>query len=95
MRAAKLTRRDVLRAATGSFQCIRPKAFSPLLKGKKVEVRRLAPENACAADVLVQIRWRGRTMAVRLSQMIGIDVDESTAEAIADWHYWLAQGYCF
>jgi len=21
--------------------------------------------------------------------------DESTAEAIADWRYWLAQGYCF
>jgi DNA invertase Pin-like site-specific DNA recombinase len=29
------------------------------------------------------------------SQLIGIDVDESTAEAIADWHYWGAQGYCF
>ncbi|MGD0225063.1 MAG: calcium-binding protein [Terriglobia bacterium] len=24
-----------------------------------------------------------------------MDVDESTAEAIADWHYWVAQGYCF
>jgi hypothetical protein len=45
--------------------------------------------------MLVQIRWHGRTMAVPLSQLIGIDVDESTAEAIADWHYWVAQGYCF
>lgn len=61
-------------------QCIRPKAVSPLLKGETVEVRRLAPEDACTADMLV---------------LIGIDVDESTAEAIADWHYWVAQGYCF
>jgi hypothetical protein len=22
------------------------------------------------------------------------DADQSSIEAIADWHYWLAQGYC-
>ena len=76
-------------------ECLRAKAVSPLLKGERVEVRRLAPEDACTADMLVQIHWHGRKMAVPLSQLIGIDVDESTAEAIADWHYWVAQGYCF
>jgi len=76
-------------------ECRRTKAVSPLLKGERVEVRRLAPEDACTADMLVQIHWHGRKMAVPLSQLIGIDVDESTAEAIADWHYWVAQGYCF
>ena len=45
--------------------------------------------------MLVRIHWHGRKMAVPLSQLFGIDVDESTAEAIADWHYWVAQGYCF
>jgi DNA invertase Pin-like site-specific DNA recombinase len=30
-----------------------------------------------------------------LSQLTAIDADETTAEAITDWHYWLAQGYCF
>ena len=25
---------------------------------------------------------------------IGVDA-QSTAEAIGDWHYWVAQGYCF
>ena len=45
--------------------------------------------------MLVQIHWHRRKMAVPLSQLIGIYVDESTAEAIADWHYWVAQGYCF
>ena len=30
-----------------------------------------------------------------LSQLAAIDVDQSTAEAIGDWHYWVAQGYLF
>jgi len=54
----------------------------------------LAPEDACSADMLVLIRWHGRTMAVPLSQLIAIDVDDCTAWAIGDWHYWVAQGYC-
>jgi len=45
--------------------------------------------------MLVLIHWQGRTMGVPLSQLAGVNVDESTAEAIADWHYWVAQGYCF
>jgi len=32
---------------------------------------------------------------VPLSQLTAVDADESTVEAIGDWHYWLAQGYCF
>jgi hypothetical protein len=30
-----------------------------------------------------------------LSQLAAVDADESTVEAIADWHYWVAQGYLF
>jgi len=33
-------------------------------------------------------------MAIPLSQLEVIDPDESTKEAIGDWHYWLSQGYC-
>jgi hypothetical protein len=76
-------------------RCIIPKIVSPLKKGEMVEVQRMAPEDACTADTLVLIRWQGRTMAVPLSQLAAVDVDELTAEAIADWHYWVAQGYCF
>src|SRR5215831_12953407 len=72
-------------------KCIVAKAVSPLLKGETVEVQGMAPEDACSADMLVLIRWLGRTMAVPLSQL-GVNVDESTAEAIGDWHYWVAQG---
>jgi len=45
--------------------------------------------------MLVFIRWHGRNVAVPLSQLTAIDADESTVEATRDWHYWLAQGYCF
>jgi hypothetical protein len=74
-------------------RCISSKLVSPLRKGEIVEVRRLAPEDACMSDMLVLIRWQGRNMAVPLSQLAAIDPDESTEEAIGDWHYWIAQGY--
>ena len=76
-------------------KCIAPKVVSPLRKGETVEVQGMAPEDACSVDMLVLIRWRGRTMAVPLSQLVAIDPDQSAAEAIGDWHYWVAQGYCF
>ena len=76
-------------------QCIRAKPVSPLLKGETVEVRRLAPEDACASGMLVLIRWHGRNVAIPLSQLTPCNTDETSAEAIADWHYWLAQGYQF
>ena len=78
-------------------KCIAAKVVSPLRKGETVEVQRMAPEaeDACSAEMLVLIRWQSRTMAVPLAQLAGVNVNESTAEAIADWHYWVAQGYCF
>ena len=76
-------------------ECIAAKAVSPLLKGETVEVRGMAPEEACASDMLVLIKWQGRTMAVPLSQLQAIKANKTTNEAIADWHYWLAQGYLF
>ena len=74
-------------------QCIQHQIVSPLRKAETVEVLSMAPEDACSADMLALIRWQNRTMAVPLSQFAGVKVDESTAEAIADWHYWVAQGY--
>ncbi len=76
-------------------KCIVAKVVSPLIKEETVEVRCMAPEDACSSDMLVLIRWQGRKMAVPLSQLTALDADESTTEAIGDWHYWVAQGYCF
>jgi hypothetical protein len=74
-------------------KCIVAQVGSPLLKGETVEVRSMAPEDACAIEMLVLIPWQGRNMAVPLSQLKPIKPDETTAEAVSDWHYWVAQGY--
>jgi hypothetical protein len=76
-------------------RCIAARVVSPLRKGESVKVLRMASEEACSTDMRVLIRWQGRTMAVPLSQLAGVNVDPSTAEAIADWHYWVAQRYSF
>jgi len=76
-------------------KCIVAKVVSPLLKGETVEVRGMAPEDACSSDMLVLICWQDRNMAVPLSQLLAIKGNEATNEAIADWHYWVAQGYRF
>jgi hypothetical protein len=76
-------------------RCIVAKVVSPLSKGEIVHVFRMAPEAACSADMLVLIRWQDRTLAVPLSQLAAVNVDQSTAHAIGDWHYWVSQGYFF
>jgi len=76
-------------------RCIATNAVSPLHKGEIVQVQGMASEEACSGGMMVLIRWQGRTMGVPLAQLTGVGVDESTAEAIGDWRYWVAQGYCF
>ena len=76
-------------------QCAASVPTSPLRKGDTIEIRKMAPENSCASDMLVMTRWKNRNIAVPLSQLKAIDVDESTTQAIEDWHYWIAQGYRF
>ncbi len=76
-------------------RCIASKPVSPLRKGETAEVLRLAPEDSCTHDMLVLIRWHSRNVAVPLSHLSASAAGESTSEAIADWQYWLARGYCF
>jgi hypothetical protein len=74
-------------------KCIVADTVSPLRKGEHVEVIRMAREDKCEHEMLVLIRWQDRKMAVPLFQLVAIDPDDSTAEAIGDWHYWVARGY--
>lgn len=76
-------------------RCVASSVVSPLGKGETVEVQRLAPEEDCDTDMLVLVRWQGRKMAIPLSQLAAIEPDQSTGEAIGDWHYWVARGYLF
>ena len=76
-------------------KCIASKITSPLKKGEDVEVLSMASEDACAKDMLVLVRWQGRKLAVPLLQLTAVNRDDSTVEAIGDWHYWVAQGNQF
>jgi hypothetical protein len=76
-------------------RCVVTRVVSPLRKGDTVEVQRMAPEEACSSDMVVLIRWQGRNLAFSLSQLAAAEPDEATAEALKDWHYWVAQGYLF
>jgi len=76
-------------------RCIAEKRTSPLKRGEVVEVTGMAPDEDCEHDMFVDVRWQRRRLAVPLSQLEGIDVDEDTQEAIEDWHYWVARGYEF
>ncbi len=76
-------------------KCIKERATSPLREGEQVTVVRMAPEDDCVSDMLVIIEWCERTMGVPLAQLEAIKVGRKAAQAIADWHYWVAQGYQF
>ncbi len=49
----------------------------------------------CQHEMFVEIRWeRKRSLAIPLSQVKATgEADEDTREAVADWHYWIGQGY--
>jgi Calcium binding len=76
-------------------KCTASKITSPLQKGETVDVLSMAPDAACATDMLVLVRWQRRKLAVPLAQLTAIHGDDSTAEAIGDWRYWVTQGYLF
>ena len=76
-------------------KCITTQAVSPLKKGETAEVLRMAPEDACMSDMIVLIRFAGRTLGVPLSQLEVLKGDEQTREAIGDWQYWKRIRYEF
>ncbi len=76
-----------------SARCIAERTISPLRVGDAVEVVRMPPEEECEHEMFVLTRWNRRNLAVPLSQLEGIAVDEQTRQAIEDWHYWVASGY--
>jgi hypothetical protein len=76
-------------------KCIAQRRISPLAVGKKVSVVSMAPESECGREMFVEIEWDNDRLAVPLIQLAAIAGDTETEEAIADWHYWINQGYEF
>jgi hypothetical protein len=66
-------------------------------RGKKttqlLQVVGMADEDECNREIQVMILLQEDgvedQIPVALSQLEGVEVDEATAEAIADWHYWV------
>lgn len=76
-------------------KCIAPRAISPLRKGQVAEAVGLAPAQECGHEMFVVITWEDRTLAVPLAQLEATQPDKGTGQAVADWHYWVKQGYEF
>lgn len=74
-------------------QCTATRSISPLKEGEEVAVLGLAEEDECMNELFVRIKWRGRKMAVPLSQLVTIDGDVETEEVVEDWRYWNDRGY--
>lgn len=75
--------------------CIAHRATSPLRRDEMVEVLDMAAEDECRHEMFVTVRWRDLDLAVPLAQLQPVAVDEETAEAVGDWHYWMTRGYEF
>ena len=74
--------------------CVAERAISVLWKGDEVDVLEMAPPDECRHEMFVGMRWERRPLAVPLSQLKPIaETDRQTKQAVADWHYWVAQGY--
>ena len=79
-------------------ECIRERRGSPLKIGERVTVTAMLDDDEAPdsrGEMRVEIEWLGRTLGVPLTQLRGVGVNDETAEAIADWHYWIARGRQF
>jgi hypothetical protein len=76
-------------------RCVAERPISPLRVGERVLVTGMPGESECEREMFVQIRWRNRSLAVPLIQLEGVDATGEADEAIADWRYWVEQGYRF
>ena len=79
-------------------ECIRARRGSLLKVGERVTVTALLDDDEAAdslAEIQVMIEWQDRALALPLAQLVGLDASKQTSEAIADWHYWVAQGRQF
>jgi hypothetical protein len=71
----------------------RPSAISPLRKGKEVDAVGLAPADECESEMFITVPWEKRALAVPLALLAPIRAEQTTQQAVSDWHYWIEQGY--
>jgi hypothetical protein len=74
-------------------RCVAERPTSPLAVGDVVDIRGMPVEEVCAREMFVNIAWQKRLLAVPLSQLAGVAVDEGTRQAVEDWRTWVHRGY--
>jgi hypothetical protein len=76
-------------------KCIKEISISPLRKNEKITAIGMADTNPRGNSMFVIIEWQDRQLGVPLEQVLPLDSDEETMEAVEDWRYWVEQGYEF
>jgi hypothetical protein len=76
-------------------KCVKEIIISPLTKNEKITALKMADVNSYGNGIFVIIEWQNRQLGVPLEQILPIDSDEETLEAVKDWHYWVERGYQF
>jgi Calcium binding len=76
-------------------RCVSKRAISPLRADDVVEVTGMSAEEECEHEMFVTIAWREQPLDVPLAQLEPLDASDETQESVADWHYWVANGYAF
>lgn len=76
-------------------RCVVENSMNPLKLGETVEVYKLASEASCEHEIFVMTHWKNRSLGIPLAQLVPIDADHNTVQAVEDWHYWVARGYQF
>jgi hypothetical protein len=73
--------------------------FPAVWNSSEVKVVEMSPEEDCEREMFVEVLFREGDLedlfSVRLSDLKIGEVDAKTAEALADWNYWLGMGYDF
>ena len=68
---------------------------TPFKQGEKVKVVDMGPMEDEPAPITVEVEWELRKFEVPLAALKPIDANAATAQAIGDWHYWVAHGYSY
>jgi hypothetical protein len=76
-------------------KCIKEIVISPLQKNEKITVLKMADMDSCGNNMFVIVEWQNRQFGVPLEQILPINSDEETLEAVKDWQYWVERGYQF
>lgn len=75
--------------------CISKRRGSLVKESTTVRVVGMASEDKCEREMFVEIDYDGDTLAVPLIQLEAKEASAATQQAIADWYYWVNQGYEF